>query len=92
MEILVTWLILCAVPAILATYRGRRPLVWYALSVLFTPLVGLLFVALLPSKKAEQAEAAEVANRRPCPRCGERIARSASLCRYCNTEVTPLAV
>lgn len=90
MEVLIAWLVFCFVAAALAPGRGRRPGIWFLISFLFSPLVGIILVLALPSKKHEQAERAENANRRPCPRCGEKIARSASVCRFCNTEVTPL--
>ena len=84
MELLVVYLILAAIPAILANNRGRRPWAWFLVSLLISPLLALLLVAVLPSKQ-------ELKDRRPCPRCGEKIPRTASLCRFCSTEVAPLA-
>jgi len=63
--------------------------VWLLISVLVSPLLGLILVLALPSKKGEHAAAAEAKDRRSCPRCGEKIARTATLCRFCNTEVAP---
>lgn len=91
MELLIVYLIFAAIPAFIAPSRGRRWGVWLLISVLLSPILGLILVLALPSKKVERAEAAEAKDRYPCPRCGEKIARSATVCRFCNTEVTPSA-
>lgn len=68
MEFLIVWLIFAAIPAAIAPSRGRRWGVWLLISVLVSPLLGLILVVALPSKKAEQLTAAEAKDRRPCPR------------------------
>ncbi len=87
MELLIFWLIISIVPAIIAPSRGRRWGVWLLISLLISPLLGLILVVALPSKKAEQERMAEDKDRRPCPRCGEKIAQSAQVCRFCQAEV-----
>jgi len=58
MEVLLFWLILAAIPAWIAgQFRGRRPAVWFVLGLLFSPIVTLLFVLMLPTK-ANKAVAA----------------------------------
>lgn len=91
MEWLIFYLVFTAIPAVIAPSRGRRWGVWLLISFLISPIIGLILVLALPSKKPEQAERRAAADRRPCPRCGEQIARSASVCRFCQTEVEPSA-
>lgn len=86
MELLITWLVFAAVPAIIAPSRGRSALNWFLVSVLISPLIGLILVLALPSQK-DAPEAAVV--RLPCPRCGESIATSAQVCRFCGAQFGP---
>lgn len=94
MEILIISLIFAAIPALIAPSKGRSAFGWFLIGVLISPLLAFLLVVLLPNKKEEQARAqekAEKAQRRPCPRCGEGIMYNATLCRFCQTPVTPMA-
>lgn len=79
MEIGVGLYCLLAVAVALLASRefGRSALGWFLLSLVTTPLVGLLLFMLPP-------------RRRPCPFCAESIQPSAVVCRFCGREVSSL--
>lgn len=72
------YVLLAIAVGILATREfGRSGVGWFVLSVVLTPLAGLLLFLLQ-------------ARRRPCPYCAELIRAPAALCRFCGREVVPL--
>jgi hypothetical protein len=54
MEILVFWLLLAFVVAIAAGSRGRSGAGWFILSVILSPLIGLILVLVLPNLRHER--------------------------------------
>jgi hypothetical protein len=54
MEIFIGWLIFAIVVAVAANARGRSGVGWFVLSVLLSPLVGLILVLVLPNLRQEQ--------------------------------------
>lgn len=67
-------LLALAVAMLAAREFGRSLVGWFILSLLFTPLVGLLLF-ILPAR------------RRPCPYCAEPIQPAALICRFCGRDV-----
>lgn len=90
MEILLFWIIFAVVVGIAASNRGRSGFGWFLLSILLSPLLGLILVLVLPDQKKQQAAHSDAAGRRPCPRCGEQIMRSAVVCRFCDADLAPI--
>jgi hypothetical protein len=62
MEILVFWLALAFVVAIAAGARGRSGAGWFVISVIFSPLIGLILVLVLPNLRQERIVAEVIAN------------------------------
>ena len=68
-------LLALAVALLASREFGRSAVGWFLLSLITTPLVGLLLFMLPP-------------RRRPCPFCAESIQPSAVVCRFCGQEVS----
>lgn len=51
--IVLLWLSFAVVAAVAASSRGRNGFGWFVLSVLLSPLVGLILVLVMPNLKAE---------------------------------------
>jgi hypothetical protein len=67
-------LLALAVALLASREFGRSAIGWFFLSLLLTPLAGLLLFMLPP-------------RRRPCPFCAEPIQPSAVVCRFCGRDV-----
>jgi Na+/melibiose symporter-like transporter len=84
MEVLVVlWVLFAFVPAILAYQKGRNALGWFMLALVLSPLLALLFVAVLPNLY----ERRERASRVPCPFCKELIKRDTVRCPHCRSDL-----
>ncbi|SNS35406.1 hypothetical protein SAMN05216374_0947 [Tardiphaga sp. OK246] len=53
MEIFLVWLVFAVLVGVAASARGRSGLGWFILSVILSPLLGLLFVLVLPNLRHE---------------------------------------
>lgn len=82
MAILIIWIIGAAIAWTVANNKGRSTGGWTLAALLLSPLV-VLILLVLPSIKGEDAT-------RQCPYCAETIKAGASICRFCNKEVTPV--
>lgn len=99
---LLTWGVLCVAVGSWANGKGRNGFLAFLLALILSPLVGFIVVACLKDKKREAIEAqrhaelvavakpAAPADVRPCPFCAEPIRRAATVCRFCNREVSPV--
>ncbi|HEV8698951.1 MAG TPA: SHOCT domain-containing protein [Candidatus Limnocylindrales bacterium] len=52
MEIIAGWLIWSGLVAWIASVRGRSPVGWFFLSVLLSPLIGIIAVLVAPNRRA----------------------------------------
>ncbi len=101
MEIVVLWLLFSLVVGVAAGSRGRSGVGWFALSLIITPLFGLILVLVLPNKRAKAPEAAVAAavaadavseaTHRRCPDCAEWVLRAARKCKHCGSALRPTA-
>jgi len=83
MDYLVSWLGFTVVVAIFASSRGRSTFGWAIISLIFSPLLAGLLVAVLPDLKFEAAAKEQYAQTKPCPRCANTIRLGASICAFC---------
>jgi hypothetical protein len=89
-EILLLWLGLSVVAGIVAASKGRSGFGYFLLSLVLSPLIGLLLAALLPRVGAAQAQPAEPT--RKCPECAETVLLAAKKCKHCGAELPPVDV
>lgn len=76
MEWMLLWLMLSFVPAGLAGRKGYSVVIYFILSMIFSPLIGFLVILF-----------AEDRTRTPCPFCRERINPEATRCPKCQADL-----
>lgn len=79
MEIVIIWFVLSILVGLYAGSRGRGSGNWFVVSLLLSPLIGLIFVAALPNLKDQPNEKTH----RKCPECAEQILIEAKTCKHC---------
>lgn len=80
MEILIGWLVLSGIVGLIASGRNRSFIGWTLLSLLLSPLIGL--VILLVVGKGGDGQ-----KRAPCWQCKEQVVVGASKCPHCGADL-----
>jgi hypothetical protein len=94
-EIVIGWVIFSIVAGVIASGRGRSGFGYFLLSLLLSPLIGILLAVALPSKRevAPVRDAAgEVVTPQThvrCPDCRELVRADALKCKHCGTRLVP---
>lgn len=90
--IYILWIALSIAAGILAHNKGRSGMGFFMLSLVLSPLVGLISAA-IARPNAARMEVAELASgeSKRCPHCAEIIKRAAKICRFCNRDVAATA-
>jgi hypothetical protein len=81
MIIIIFWVLFAIAVGMLAAKRGRSGGGWFLLSLLITPLLGLIFV--LVSKDLNKNDSIRVA----CPKCSEKVLIAATICPHCKSDL-----
>jgi ribosomal protein S27AE len=89
-EFLIFWLILCCIPAAIASKKGRNAFGWFVLSIFISPLLGGIIVVCLSPLRVVLEQRATSTDMRKCPHCAELVKREAKICRYCQRELGPV--
>ena len=76
---IVLWIVLCLIPARIASKKGRWAGGWFFLSLVISPLLAGIIVAVL--------EPMEGGNLRKCPFCSEMVKYDATVCRHCGKDI-----
>jgi hypothetical protein len=92
MEFLIGWIVLCLLPAFIARSRGRSFIGVFVLSVILSPLIGLI-VALVMRRGDQVAQETVVrggtsSEYRKCPMCAEAVRKEAVKCKHCGAILT----
>jgi len=93
-EFAVFYFILCIGIAIGANSRGRSAIGWFLLSLLISPLLSLIFLALASNLKAEAVTKAGQPSpdtHVKCPDCAELVLNEARVCKHCGCKLIPQA-
>lgn len=92
MEIFLFWVGLAIAVGIFASNRGRSGFGWFLISLVISPLLGLIFVAVMKNL-AEGKTGAPVApgpdTHVKCPACAEWVRPEATICKHCRSPLTP---
>ena len=88
----VFWLGFSVLVGVVAAGRGRSGVGWFALSLVISPLIGLLLVAVLGNLKEQAARAASEPGSKThvrCPKCAEWVLPEATVCKHCGAALVP---
>jgi hypothetical protein len=90
MTVVIIWLALSFVAGVIANNKARSFVGFMLLSLVLSPLVGII-AALIASPNKARLEERGLARgtSKKCPACGELVRVDASKCRYCHTEFEP---
>lgn len=92
MEIVIGWLIFSLVAAWIASSKGRSGLGVFVLSVLLSPLIGIIVALVM--QRADKIEATQVVHGGvsrefwKCPFCAEAVRFEALKCKHCGSDLS----
>ncbi len=95
MEYVVGWVVLAVIVGVAASGRGRSGFGWFLLSLLLSPLIGIVLVYVLPKKgiaaapRDEAGQTITAESHVRCPDCRELVRKDARKCKHCGTALIP---
>ena len=92
MEIVIGWLFFSIVAGVIAGSKGRSGFGYFLLSLVLTPLIGLLLAIGLPSLNPVATSAGPQPTpdtHVKCPDCRELVLKDARKCKHCGCSLIP---
>ena len=89
MEIFIFWFLFSIAVGILGSNRGRSGIGWFLISVIVSPLLGLIFL-LVMRNLTDDSERPNPDTHVRCPECKELVRMVASKCKHCGVSLVPL--
>jgi ribosomal protein L37AE/L43A len=86
--LIITWLIFSILVAVLADNWGRSGFGYFLLSIVLSPLIGILVLA-ISGKNSDELEKAQITNNKltKCPFCKELVKPDAVKCKHCGSDI-----
>lgn len=88
MGIAFLWVVLSVAVGVWAKNKDQGGIGWFLLSMLISPLLGGIFLALSKNLRAE-ALLPNASTHVKCPACAELVLREATKCKHCGETLTP---
>jgi F0F1-type ATP synthase membrane subunit c/vacuolar-type H+-ATPase subunit K len=94
-EMLGAWVVMAVwvggalVVGVMAAARNRSGFAWCLLSLVLSPVLMGLLVALLP-RGDDGLQAVTAATHRHCPECREVVRADARRCKHCGSQIEPI--
>ncbi len=96
--VLVVWVFFAALVGVSAGGRGRSGFGWFLLALIFSPILMIIFLLVLPNLAERGRQAAAVTQagdaitpetHTRCPDCREWVRRDAVVCKHCRRTLEP---
>lgn len=92
MEFAIFWLIFAIICGIFAAQRGRSGFGYFLLSMIISPLLCFLLIAVLgPKHPAQEIIRPTSETHVKCPDCAEFVLKEAKKCKHCGANLIPIA-
>ncbi len=89
MEIAFWWFVFAALAAWIASSKGRSGIGIFFLSVILSPLIGIIVALVLQRVVPPDPNAPTPETHIKCPDCAELIKSEAKVCKHCGCKLVP---